>query len=353
MVSIVPESQSDSVVFSSSLADDVWHRLTDPRSYELWYFDALSDDGSEAVTVTFLDNFVFSSWYNRPDTKRLNLVERATNRFPAVILTYSRDGATLFRSATEYAFSDFTSDPTQVGCKIGPSYFKHESAAYGSGFRVSVEGPLSGDKYLEAHFEWLSVESNLDPRTLEPDSYHHFCNIVAPRSDVTGRITVYEVDRTIGEVVHFRGTGYHHHRMDNRWMADTVADWYWGRAHFHDASVVFCRYREVGDERSTNRLLITQDGQLLDIEADYIESGHSRDKFGIRYPDELTFKSENGFALRIRPAKPVFSSFYLLRFVCQAELTLPDGSHRNNSGLVEFLVPGVLKNKWMNWLNES
>jgi hypothetical protein len=46
--------------FSSSVQADVWHPQPDPKSYEWWYFDALADDGEEAVVIMFLDNFIYS-----------------------------------------------------------------------------------------------------------------------------------------------------------------------------------------------------------------------------------------------------------------------------------------------------
>ena len=58
---VLPEKFS----YSSSIAADVWHPKHDARGYEWWYFDALSDDGREAIVVIFLDNFIFSPRYNK------------------------------------------------------------------------------------------------------------------------------------------------------------------------------------------------------------------------------------------------------------------------------------------------
>ena len=40
------------------------------RRLEWWYFDALSEDGRDAVVIIFLDNFIFSPRYNS-QTKRV------------------------------------------------------------------------------------------------------------------------------------------------------------------------------------------------------------------------------------------------------------------------------------------
>ena len=49
----------------SSLKDDVWHPKASPEAYEWWYFDAVSDEGRDAVVISFTDNSVFSRRYNR------------------------------------------------------------------------------------------------------------------------------------------------------------------------------------------------------------------------------------------------------------------------------------------------
>jgi hypothetical protein len=72
--------------FSSSVAADVWHPKKSASAYEWWYFDALSDDASEAIVIIFLDNFVFSPRYNtrefkNPEAERAaNLRERISRR---------------------------------------------------------------------------------------------------------------------------------------------------------------------------------------------------------------------------------------------------------------------------------
>ena len=66
--------------YSSSIAADVWHPKRDARGYEWWYFDALSDDGREAIVVIFLDNFIFSPRYNKSVKSRESGVKSQTEK---------------------------------------------------------------------------------------------------------------------------------------------------------------------------------------------------------------------------------------------------------------------------------
>ena len=337
---------AESFVFASSVEDDVWHPKKDAKSYEWWYFDALSDDESEAVVVVFLDNFVYSPRYNSEATGH------AAVRFPAVSFTYFSGGRAIYRAVQEFSETEFHSSPSRPECTIGDNWFKLDSAEYGSGYLISIKAKLPGGRRLEATLEWLSIESDLCRASDRPAASAHFWNMVAPRSDVTGRITVLDRKSKISDERHFRGTGYHDHNLDNRWLQKTVRDWHWGRAHFADATAVFYRYCETGDMNPSTKLYVIKNGELTDRSVDYDEQNYARNKFGIRYPTRLRLISQDNVRLRVKPFKIIDASFYYLRFLSEITLTLRDGVPRKTTGITEFLAPKTLKYRWLNWLSD-
>jgi carotenoid 1,2-hydratase len=336
---------ADNFSFSSSVKDDVWHPQKDDKSYEWWYFDALSDDGREAVVVVFLDNFIYSPRYNQESTRITG-----APRCPAVAFTYFRDGKAIYKVTTEFHSSDFHASEDHPEVRIGDSGFVMDAARYGTGYMVTVKANLPGARTLEARFEWLSVESDLAPASLPGGDVRHCWNMVAPRSDVTGRITVSSSYDGVFESIHFRGTGYHDHNLDNRWLAKTVRDWHWGRAHFADCSVVFYRFREIGSKEPRTRMLMIRDGILESRDVEMHEQHYVRDKFGIRYPSELQMKSSDGIVLTVRPIEVIDSSFYFLRFLSEITLGIPGRPNHSTSAITEFIAPKTLKYRWLNWL---
>ena len=110
--------------------------------------------------------------------------------------------------------------------------------------------------------------------------------------------------------MHFRGTGYHDHNLDNRWLPETVADWQWGRAHFADASAVFYRYKEIGEDRVTKFLTIC-DGKLRERDAEFAKTKLSRDIFGIKYPYRMKFVTDDNMSLRVKTNKIAGREFFL------------------------------------------
>ena len=152
------------------------------------------------------------------------------------------------------------------------------------------------------------------------------------------------------KAVQFRGTGYHDHNYDNRWLPETVKNWQWGRAHFNDATAVFYRYNECGENAATTKLFTIRNGEMRDRNANYDEQHFSRDIFGVKYPQRLTFLTEDNVRLRIKQTKIIDSSFFYLRFLSEMTLTLRDGKPRKSIGITEYLNPKALKYRWLDWL---
>ena len=330
--------------FTSSIAADVWHPQKEDKSYEWWYFDALSDDGREAVVIIFLDNFIYSPRYNKETT-----TIAGNKRCPAVSFTYFKDGKVVYRSVTEFHYSDFHADLDKPRCSIGGSGFLYDVAAYGVGYSVKVKASVPGDRIVEADLEWLAVESDLTSDVSEMGGGVHAWNMVTPRADVTGRITLKDKAGRELNVHHFRGSGYHDHNLDDRWLAKTVQSWHWGRAHFADCTAVFFRFREAGQDEATTKLLIIRDGRMEDREVRFDEQAYVRDKFGIRYPSLLRLESGD-VRLTVKPIEVIDSSFYFLRFLSEISLTTDGRPEHSTTGLTEFIAPKSLKYRWLNWL---
>jgi carotenoid 1,2-hydratase len=330
----------ESFSFASSLKDDVWHAQTDPKSYEWWYFDALSDDGDEAVVVIFFDNFIFSPRYN---SKKLN------EKIPALAFFYYRKGKPVYRIIKEFSPTEFQSSKTEPFVQIQNCSLKFDSAPYGKGYLIEIKTEFQQNKILDVKLEWLLIESNLTDSKAVAESSHNW-NLVAPRADVTGHINITNTKGKVFDAIHFRGSGYHDHNIDQRYLATTVENWQWGRAHFPDVTTVFYRYKEIGAEETVTKLFLVKGNELISQNADLEEQKISRDVFGIKYPEILTFITEDNSCLRVKQNKVIDSSFFYLRFLSEMALTLQDGKTHETIGITEFLCPKTLNYRWLDWL---
>ena len=346
----------DKFTFSSSIASDVWHPKNKPEAYEWWYFDALSDDGSEAIVITFLDNYIFSPQYNSRAKDRTDASLHTTNghssikRFPAIAFVYYRDGKAVYRAISEYPSKEFQSDSDVPGCKIGKSSFRFEAAPYGTGYVISIDTKLGKNKRIKANFEWLSIESDFVPQNREERVSGHSWNLVAPRSDVTGKITVETKRDGNSDEIIFRGTGYHDHNLDDRWLPDTLKSWQRGRVHFPDSTAVFYRYLETESNEATTKLFIVRDGKLSSNNAVSDAQEFSRNLFRLKYPSRLQITDSKKTRLKIKQSNLIESSFFYLRFLSEMTLSLGDGKPRKGIGITEHLAPKALKYRWLDWL---
>lgn len=341
-------ASTDRFAFSSSIAADTWHPQKDPKAYEWWYFDALSDDHREAIVIVFLDNFIYSPRYNR-DPQR---AKETGERFPAVSFTYFADNKQIYRAESEFCAKDFAANENSPECQIAGSGFHFDSAPYGSGYIVNVNLPLSRNRTLRAELEWLSIESDFGNAPFCYDESAHCWNMVAPRSDVSGKIVVENARGRVVDSRTFRGTGYHDHNLDNRWLAKTVRQWHWGRAHFTDSTMVFCRYHEDGEAEPVSQLILVREGELQRRQVVWDEQQHIRDRYGIRYPTRLTMLAGDGIRVETRPLKVIDSSFYHLRFLSTMSMSGIGDREHDTLGITEFIAPRALRYRWLNWISD-
>ena len=59
MATAIKSITKENFSFASNIAADVWHEKENAKAFEWWYFDALSEDGRDAVVIIFLDNLIF------------------------------------------------------------------------------------------------------------------------------------------------------------------------------------------------------------------------------------------------------------------------------------------------------
>lgn len=327
--------------FASSLKDDVWHAQTDSKAYEWWYFDALSDDGREAIVIIFFDNFIFSPRYNS---------KNQTEKVPALAFFYYRDGKPIYRVIKEFPLDEFASSKTEPFVGLNNNSIKFDSAPYGKGYLIEIKTEFQPNKQIEAKLEWLLIESDFTDSLSNIEENTHNWNLVAPRADVTGHIKVTNKKGKVLDSIHFRGTGYHDHNIDKRYLPTTVENWQWGRAHFADSTAVFYRYQEIGSEEAVTKLYVVRNGELRQRDAEFNQQQISRDIFGIKYAERLRFVTEDNIRLRVKQTKVIDSSFFYLRFLSEMTLTLRDGKPRKTTGITECLCPKTLNYRWLDWL---
>jgi carotenoid 1,2-hydratase len=337
--------------FCSSLADDVWHDLQGKKAFEWWYFDALSDDGSEVISITFTDNFVFSPSYAAPFGNPTSIAPHlgpASAQTPAVSMLYWSGGRAVVRQSAEYSVSQFSASREQPECRIGENHFHFDEAKYGCGYLVHIDISLAMGGRAVATLEWLSLDSDLVEYGAAGDGELTW-NMVAPRCDVSGRIEVFDASGRCERTAHFRGTGYHDHVRGTEPLYDALSTRQWGRAHFVDVSAVYSERKDADGRLVNSRLIISQDRRISVYDANIEQRQMHRDRFGIKYAKSFDVSTDASASLHVELSDNIETTFYNVRSISQMTLDTGDGVERKAAGLAETISPANMKRRLLRW----
>lgn len=339
---------SKSVSFCSSLKDDVWHSLAGPNAFESWHFDAVSDDGREALVIAFYDNYVLSPRFILNSQTDPNITYSGRHRFPAVSFVYSVNGKPILNSVNEFVEGDFGLTENQ-GCSIDGSSFHIDNAQYGSGFVVKIDLRTFGGRRIVAELEWLLIESDLEPLEAKTSAVW---NAVAPRADVSGKIMLVGRRSKTRKTVQFRGTGYHDQVTSENVHYRDLSSRMWGRAHFVDSTVVYDRLGGVQDRGAPGKIHLIRDGKIENRDAACEASDHKRDLWGLLVPRRILFRADDETKLEIRPVTAFRSGFSEVKMLSNVTLTTADGKSRSSIGISEFVDPGRLRSRVFRWISD-
>ncbi len=333
--------------FCSSLEDDVWHGLGGANAFESWHFDAVSDDGREALVITFHDNYPLSPRFHAAaGDRKVGTGNGASSaqRFPAVSLVYMVAGRTVFQAVNEFRPNEFNVNSYDLNYSIGDSSFGLAQAKYGSGFLVKVELRSARGRRLRGEFEWLFVESDLmkPDRPRSPANW----NIVVPRADVSGKIIQIGRFGKARKTVQFRGTGYHDQITSEDVHYRDRESRLWGRAHFVDSTVVFDRHGGARNRHAPGQIFLIRNGRIEHYEANCEAIGRKRSRWGLTIPETVNFITEDDMSIRIRPIIPVRSGLMEAKMLSEITFGIPNEGERRTAGLVEFVDPRRLNN-WL------
>jgi hypothetical protein len=333
------------LVYSSNVNDCRWHEQQTPQAFERWHFDALSDDGREAVVVTFHDNYALSPRYFRHGKDKNGSVPNAVSRCPAVSFSYWADGKAVLRTVNEFEAYEFAAMNEPSGCSIGASSFHMGTASYGSGFVLHVDLITTRKRRITAEFEWLSVESDQTGRLGEKGERGCW-NMAVPRSDVSGKITLKDRRGRSQQLAHFRGTG----SCDNfRSSKPTEGFHYWGRAHFSDATVIFHFDLDRADDARA-RLFLVSDGNISQRNAKGLQEKVKRSSYGAKVPQRLSLVSDDNVRLCVEPVGIIQKGLFETRVLGEFTLTLDDEKPKKAVGMAELVTPDLMKSRLLRWM---
>ncbi len=266
---------------------------------QIWYFDVISDDGTECLQLVF---------------------RRGVR--DVVELLHFREGKRT-RLAWEAA-ARIQKEERSTRFNFGSSYFEFATAEYGSGFSVHLEDE-GRRPVLSAQLEWLSIEYDV-LKSFDSRDHSDYWNFSVPRADVTGRITTFDKRGRETGVNHIRGTGYHEYRTARK--ASNIAGVQWMRAHGADLSLIFCSQME-----NSGILVIIRDEDVKVLRASSAISKKWK-MFDMARRPPFRWSAEDGTLMTIVPTDRLNRAGRECTSLCDVLLEFPDRSEMRSAGIV-------------------
>lgn len=326
-------------------------------SYEWWYFDAADDKQEWHIVVIYYDGCPFSPRYNK--AWATGDPEALPWKHPGITISLYHKGKTVFYSMSEYpadqaVFSEDEGFGNMLRIQIGRNELLLTKTGQQLRHELRLNEQLPSGDVLTGN---LLFSSEVPPRDLfggmpvetSPDfaeddtASGHGWNLTQPRAAVECRLRL--TDALTGEKqVEWSGTGYHDHNLGSEPMKQEFEDWYWGRLHFPDHTLVYY-LMNAGGELSYKGWLLDKQNSLQTIFDGGSLGSFAGNAFLLRAARTIELTAADGTKAMLQHSQLTDSGPFYYRFLTDGILNLP-GENRvvKATGIGEYIRPDRIHN---------
>ncbi len=323
-----------------NISTDVRHITPDFNKsfggYEWWYFDGLSKDGKQGFVIIFYQSNPFSTQYIRDlDGDRVREVS-----YPAISVSLYKDGETVYYSFLEYRNNDFEWDEENKKLSVKNDSFSYNLDGEGGGFAINLNQQLPSGHKVEGTI--TGKEAVADKSLIQSSSKdRHSWNLLFPHVSVETKLNM--VGKNGEEELNFSGAGYHDHNTGQEPMKESFRDWYWGRYHFTDFTLVYYLMQKQSSEQFEAWLIDRENQQVLQKFSDAEISYFSRNWFGLKSARKIILKSGQT-TVNIQCSNKIDDGPFYQRFIGNSVINYNGQVHAAH-GISEYIYPENIYNR--------
>lgn len=326
---------------SSDFKNDAPVLKPNSGSYEWWYFDGADDTGTWHFVIIFYEGCPFSPEYN----KKWEVGKQTkAAQHPAISISLYHKDEPVFYCMSEYnekeaSFKKISDNEFEIRVGENKAHLKQEGDMLNHTIDISECLPsgdeLSGKlRFQSKQLKGLFKQSGKD--------VSHSWNLTQPRASNQVQFLLKEAGKDAKEIV-FKGTGYHDHNTGTEPMKNEFRDWYWGRFHFQDTTLVYYLMpQEIGYQ--FKGWLISLEGHLLQE----FDSGSLNESyvnlFNLKCASKIILSSKN-YSISIDQALALDSGPFYYRFKSTAELQKEGAIIGRAEGITEYIYPERIHHK--------
>ncbi len=212
---------------AAQLDPDRFFNRTSPGAHEWWYFDAISDDGRDAIVIVWYAGLPFDPAYGVATLRHL----KNPSKYPqpraldhsAIGFSWYRDGKTIAYALNGFRADRFRHEAEPFAVEVATNRVERD----GGGYRLTIATPdASKAARSAAEFRFHPADST-EPFERDlgtPDAPHNWI-LAAGDCRVEGKASIGGDDLTFG------GRGYHDHNAGAEDLSIAMKRWEWGRVH--------------------------------------------------------------------------------------------------------------------------
>ncbi|MFN1833810.1 hypothetical protein AB2B38_001005 [Balneola sp. MJW-20] len=308
-----------------------------PGSYEWWYYDAFDPENDCGVVIIFYSSNPFSINKIKDLEDDLNA---AAKLYPALSISIYKENKAVYYSFKEFAESEFQYDEETNNFTFGDHSFTYQINDQTLTTHLNIIQKLDSDLSLDLslQFEGSKTSSELINRKAEKD---HIWNLLLPVADVNGDIII--DDSGLKEEIKFRGKGYHDHNAGDSPMKESFRDWYWGRYHFEDCTLIYYLMNEKTGSQYEGWLIDKDNGQVITEFTELSDESAAFNIFGLK-SSRLISLSSDSHQVTIQTDKVIDDGPFYQRFKGRAILNTGE-EVKISEGLSEYIYPSRIYSK--------
>ncbi len=373
----------------SDITRDGRHHKPDRGSYEWWYFDGISEEGDYQIVIIFYDGYPFSPRYIRSlDAGTVDddsadggagsdgdgagvradggagsdgdTGNAMPGNHPAISISVYHQGNSIFYSLSQYPAKLCSFEDGVPAVTIGNNSFRftermeHGVNEYGS-FDLRINELLpSGDELkgiitiigmnpFEKLFPggkagWNETDADGKGEAEVPSGNGHLWNMAMPRGRMQCRINLIK-NELIRKELKFDGIGYHDHNLGREPMKNRFRDWYWGRAHFPQATLIYYVINRTDGEQDVQAWLVSPDNRRLLHTLELVKMKRRRTNGFLMSPARCLLFRDDDIEVSVLHQKVIDSGPFYYRYISSATLIQPSLGSELVQGVGEYIRP--------------
>lgn len=319
----------------------------EPGAYEWWYFDGRDHKGEYQFVLIFYEGCPFSSKYIKNQDKNPNHDFAKASNYPAISISIYKNGKPVYYSMSEYGPNDATFNRDRVSLRVGDNTLEgfiddNDMLVYA----IRLDETLPSGDHISGIMRFISPKPNPELWSKLKSSSStsaHSWNLVQPVAQVKGVLSVRTGDNHEKPIV-FDGVGYHDHNIGREPMKNEFKDWYWGRIHFNDYSLVYYVMNTKNGQEAMAWIISADNQSVIEQASNVRVDGVNVNGFGLSSARRIEIQFYD-LQILVQCRQIIDNGPFYMRFKTEARIQRAGETDELSFGISEYIRPSRIHSR--------